>query len=85
MINRTPPCRSRAGGNPSARQVRGWIPVSTGMTLACPNLRGDGYSSRLRPEPTHLGSPKLIRIFRWAGEARPSENPYLNTTTLTST
>ena len=43
MINRTPPCHSRAGGNPSARQVRGWIPVSTGMTLACPNLRGDGY------------------------------------------
>jgi len=28
-----------------------------------------------------LGSPKLVRIFRWAGFARPSENPYLNTTT----
>ncbi len=43
MINRTLPCHSRAGGNPSARWVRGWIPACAGMTLACTKLYDYGY------------------------------------------
>ena len=56
MINRTPPCHSRAGGNPSARSVRGWIPAQAGMTLACPKFYDYGYKSHYKFRITKFGT-----------------------------
>ncbi len=55
MINRTPPCYSRAGGNPPPHLSSRWIPACAGMTLACPKLYDYGYKEKHSSDSSDLG------------------------------